>query len=161
MRLAGIVRESIVDGPGLRYVVFAQGCPHCCPGCHNPETHDPSGGYEISPGELEAGFRREVKENPLISGLTISGGEPLVQARELLPLACSAKRLGLGVWIYTGYTIEEIAAQGDAGQKELLKTTEVLVEGRFDESLRTLDAGFIGSLNQRMIGSAELHKYTI
>jgi anaerobic ribonucleoside-triphosphate reductase activating protein len=161
MRLAGIVRESIVDGPGVRYVVFVQGCPHRCPGCHNPATHDPSGGYEISSGELEADFSREAGENPLLSGLTISGGEPLIQARELLPLASSAKRLGLSVWLYTGYTIEEIAAKGDAGQKELLKMTDVLVDGRFDENLRTLEAGFVGSLNQKVLDRAELHKYTI
>ena len=161
MRLAGIVRESIVDGPGVRYVVFVQGCPHRCPGCHNPQTHDPSGGYEISSGELEADFLLEASQNPLLDGLTISGGEPLVQAADLLPLAASAKRLGLGVWLYTGYTIEEIGALGEASQKDLLKVTDVLVDGRFDESLRTLDSGFAGSSNQKILGREELRKYTI
>ncbi|MDR0648915.1 MAG: anaerobic ribonucleoside-triphosphate reductase activating protein [Synergistaceae bacterium] len=161
MRIAGIVRESIVDGPGIRYVVFTQGCPHACQGCHNPLTHDPAGGYEISPDELASDFLRETEANPLLSGLSISGGEPLLQAKDLLPLAKAARKAGLGLWLYTGYTIEEIAEAGDACHKELLKMTDVLVDGRFDLSLRTLEDGFVGSSNQRVIGREELRKYTM
>ncbi|MDR1516005.1 MAG: anaerobic ribonucleoside-triphosphate reductase activating protein [Synergistaceae bacterium] len=161
MRIAGIASESIVDGPGLRYVVFTQGCFHCCPGCHNPATHDPAGGYEISSDALAAAFLREAGENPLLSGLTISGGEPLLQARELLPLAGAARKAGLSLWIYTGYTIEEIASSGDSCHKELLEMADALVEGRFDEDLRTLEEDFVGSRNQRIIGREELRKYTI
>jgi anaerobic ribonucleoside-triphosphate reductase activating protein len=161
MRIAGIVRESIVDGPGIRYVVFTQGCPHRCPGCHNPLTHDPAGGYEISPDELVSDFLRESKTNPLLSGLSISGGEPLIHASELLPLAEAARKARLGLWVYTGYTIEEIASLGDACHKALLKMADALVDGRFDENLRTLEAGFAGSSNQRVIGREELRKYTM
>jgi anaerobic ribonucleoside-triphosphate reductase activating protein len=161
MRIAGIVPESITDGPGMRYVVFTQGCFHRCPGCHNPATHDPAGGYEISPGALAAAFLREAAENPLLFGLTISGGEPFLQAREILPLARAAREIGLNLWIYTGYTIEEIASSGDAGRKDLLKMADALVDGRFDERLRTLEESFVGSKNQRIIGREELRKYTI
>jgi anaerobic ribonucleoside-triphosphate reductase activating protein len=160
VRIAGVVRESIVDGPGVRYVVFAQGCPHRCPGCHNPATHDPSGGYEISPGDLAARFLEDASENPLLDGVTISGGEPLSQARDLLPLAEAARGLGLNLWLYTGYTVEEIASRGEYADMELLKMADALVDGRFDKNLRTL-AGFVGSTNQRIIGCSELYKYTI
>jgi anaerobic ribonucleoside-triphosphate reductase activating protein len=124
-------------------------------------AHDPLGGYEISPDELVSDFLQEAETNPLLSGLTISGGEPLSQARELLPLARAARKAGLGLWIYTGYTIEEIASLGDAHHKKLLKMADALVDGRFDESLRTLEAGFVGSSNQRVIGREELRKYTM
>ncbi|MDR3321563.1 MAG: anaerobic ribonucleoside-triphosphate reductase activating protein [Synergistaceae bacterium] len=160
MRLAGIVPESIVDGPGMRYVVFTQGCPHCCPGCHNPHTHDPSGGFDISPGELVSRFLLSARENPLLDGLTISGGEPLTQARELLPLADAAGEEGLNIWLYTGYTIEEIRSRGNWDDAELLRRVDALVDGRFIESMRTMDAPFKGSSNQRIIKSPVLYIHT-
>ena len=83
LRLAGVIRESIVDGPGIRMVVFAQGCPHHCKGCHNPETHDPTGGYDSTVGNL----LREAKKNPLLKGLTLSGGDPFFQANGFAKLA--------------------------------------------------------------------------
>ena len=161
MRLSGIISESIVDGPGIRYVVFTQGCPHGCPGCHNPGTHDPAGGYERSVEELTADFQKNLDENPLLDGVTISGGEPMAQACALLPFARTVKASGLNLWIYTGYTIGEICERGDANEIALLETADVLVDGRFEEHLRTLEARFIGSANQRIIERPGLYIHTI
>ena len=106
MRIAGIVKESVVDGPGLRAVVFFQGCPHQCPGCHNPETWDPNGGYEATAEEIWAALGYD--ENPLLSGITLTGGEPLLQPAAALALARMARARGSNVLLYTGYTWEEI-----------------------------------------------------
>ena len=83
LRIAGIERDSIVDGPGIRYVIFTQGCPHHCPGCHNPQTHDPAGGREADVEEIV----RQIDADPLISGVTFSGGEPFLQAEARVTLA--------------------------------------------------------------------------
>ena len=77
LRIAGTIGESIVDGPGIRYVVFTQGCPHGCPGCHNPQTHDPAGGFWAETDEILS----VLAENPLLDGITLSGGEPFLQPR--------------------------------------------------------------------------------
>ena len=102
MRIAGTVSESIVDGPGLRLTVFTQGCPHHCPGCHNPQTHDPAGGREESTAALLARYAA----NPLLDGLTLSGGEPMEQAAECAALAEAVHALGGNVWVYTGWRYE-------------------------------------------------------
>jgi anaerobic ribonucleoside-triphosphate reductase activating protein len=151
MRLSGIVEESIVDGPGVRYVVFTQGCPHRCPGCHNPQTHDRDGGYEIGAAELTEKFKRSAAENPLLSGVTISGGEPFIQARCLVPFAEAVRIAGYDLWIYTGYVMEEITARADRDEMALLARADALVDGPFVEELRTLERRFIGSSNQRII----------
>ena len=154
MRIAGIIRESIVDGPGMRFVVFTQGCHHRCPGCHNPETHDFQGGLEMPSRDVVSNFMSEADGNPLLDGVTISGGEPLLQAKELLPLAEAVKDRGLGLWLYTGYTIEEIAARGNRYELDLLAKADTLVDGRFVERLRSADSRetpFAGSANQRII----------
>jgi anaerobic ribonucleoside-triphosphate reductase activating protein len=149
--LSAVIGESIVDGPGLRYVVFVQGCPHRCPGCHNPGTHDPLGGYEASPDELISGFLAHASSDPLMGGVTISGGEPLAQARELLLFAARVREFGSNLWIYTGYTIEEIAERSDPDEIALAGCADALVDGRFVQSLRTLETPFKGSSNQRVI----------
>ena len=113
MRVAGLVQDSIVDGPGLRFVVFVQGCPHHCPGCHNPGSHDPKGGEEL-PVE---GIARQMLNNPLTDGLTLSGGEPFEQAWECSYLARNARWNGLNVWAYTGYTFEHLRDHGTLEQK--------------------------------------------
>ena len=104
MRIANTVSDSIVDGPGLRFTVFTQGCPHRCPGCHNPDTHDPAGGHEATVDELA----EKLLSNPLTDGLTLSGGEPFCQAEECAKLAAAAREKGLNVWTYTGYTYERL-----------------------------------------------------
>lgn len=151
MRIAGIIEESIVDGPGMRYVVFTQGCPHGCPGCHNPGTHDANGGREMSTDDLIAAFRRAADDDPLLGGVTLSGGEPFEQAGELVPFARAVKDAGLNLWVYTGWTIEELAARGRADELELLRLADVLVDGRYDEAQRSLERRFVGSANQRVI----------
>ena len=111
MRIANWISDSIVDGPGLRLTVFTQGCPHRCPGCHNPETWDPAGGREVPLEELEA----LLAADPLLQGLTLSGGEPFLQAGDCASLARRARRRGLDVWTYTGYRYEDLAEAGRAG----------------------------------------------
>ncbi len=145
IRIAGLVQESIVDGPGFRFTVFTQGCPHNCPGCHNPETHDPSGGREVSLDSLVDAMRK----NPLLDGLTLSGGEPFMQADACARLAEEARGMGLNVWAYSGYTFEELCA--DPVKKQLVAACDVVVDGPFLLSQRTLEKRFRGSKNQRLV----------
>lgn len=149
IRLAGIVRESIVDGPGFRFVVFVQGCPHHCPGCHNPQTHDPNGGYDVSWEELFS----EVKKDPIIQGITLSGGEPMEQAKELLPLAKAVNAYGKNVMSFSGYTFEQLLGKGKKEPEviELLKELTLLVDGRFIMAEKDLSLLFRGSRNQRIV----------
>ncbi len=144
LRINGIVNDSIVDGEGIRLTIFTQGCPHHCPKCHNPQTHDFKGGYYIDIKEIIM----MMKENPLLDGITLSGGEPMEQADTCAILAEEAKKIGLNVWVYTGYCWEEL--QKDF-YKKLLSFTDVLVDGAFIEELRSLELRFRGSSNQRMI----------
>lgn len=147
IRIAGIVKESIVDGPGIRYVVFTQGCPHHCPGCHNPQTHDPDKGYLYSIEKIFA----EVKQNPLLSGITLSGGEPFLQAEQLIELAKCVKSINLSVIAYTGYLFEDLIKNNDDSVRKLLKLVDVLIDGKFDENLKSEELRFCGSSNQRLI----------
>lgn len=146
LRIAGIVNDSIVDGPGFRLTVFAQGCPHHCIGCHNPKTHDFAGGYDMDTGAILL----QAKENILLDGVTLSGGEPFCQSAACACIARGAKQLGLNVWCYSGYTYEELRA-GKAEWRELLNEIDVLVDGRFDIEKKTLECRFRGSSNQRLI----------
>lgn len=149
LRVNGIVEESIVDGPGLRFTVFTQGCPHNCPGCHNPETHDASGGYTVDTRTLFARFAL----NPLLSGITFSGGEPFRQPAALAGLAAQVHVLGRTVVIYTGYTLEKLHAlsRKKPGFQVLLEQADILIDGPYVERLRTLESGFRGSSNQRIL----------
>lgn len=147
MRIANTVQDSIVDGPGLRFTVFTQGCPHHCPGCHNPSTHNPAGGREIS----VAALAEQMASNPATAGLTLSGGEPFSQAAECVALAKLAHAQGRNVWTYTGYRYEELAASEDQTWQALLAETDVLVDGPFVEALKSYEAHFRGSANQRLI----------
>ncbi len=143
IRIAGIVPESFVDGEGVRFAIFMQGCLRNCPGCHNPATHDLNGGKIFDTEEIISAM----KKNPLVSGITLSGGEPFLQIPPAVELAKAAKNFGLDVWCYTGFKFEEIPSEGE----ELLKNTDVLVDGEYIEDLRDLDLNFRGSKNQRVI----------
>lgn len=149
LRLAGVIRNSIVDGPGIRMTVFTQGCPHKCEGCHNPDTHDINGGYETTAGKILS----EIEKDPLLQGVTFSGGEPFLQAQALALLAKEVHIRGLNIITYTGYTFEELL--DGINQKpewsELLNGTDILIDGRFVLSRRTLMQRFKGSDNQRII----------
>ena len=147
MRIANTVNDSIVDGHGLRFTIFTQGCPHHCAGCHNPETHDFEGGVEISVGELST----LMGKNPLVEGLTRSGGEPFSQAADCARLAQAAHRLGWNVWTYTGYLFETIRDSADPAWQDLLRRTDVLVDGPFVEKEKSYALHFRGSRNQRLI----------
>ena len=149
LRINGIIAESIVDGPGIRYVVFVQGCPHRCEGCHNPETHDFSGGHAAE----EDAIVGEIAENPLLSGVTFSGGEPFCQGAPLAAIARRVHGLGLDVMVYSGYTLEQLKekAKTDAGVRDLLQETDTLVDGPFILAERDLTLTFRGSRNQRVI----------
>ena len=150
IRISGIARDSIVDGEGIRLTVFTQGCPRRCPGCHNPETQPLVGGRTTTVGAVVA----ELDENPLLTGLTLSGGEPFLQPGALLPLARAAHARGLDVWSYTGFPLEELRAQGDTDVDALLEELDVLVDGDYREELRDLTLHFRGSRNQRVIDLA-------
>lgn len=147
IRLSGVASDSIVDGVGLRFTVFTQGCPHHCPDCHNPQTHSFTDGYTQ---EVEGLFPL-MEENPLLDGLTLSGGEPFVQPEACLILAKKAHTLGLNVWAYTGYTWEELFAENEPSRMQLLREVDVLVDGRFIAEEKTLGILFRGSRNQRLI----------
>ena len=150
MKIAGIMRESVVDGPGVRFVVFAQGCVRRCKGCHNPDTWDPAVGQETTVRAVLKELRRAPES---VRGLTISGGEPFLQARELAELAKRAHDMGLDVVTYTGYVYEDLMeiAGYDPDAAELLKQTDLLVDGPFVEELRDMQLRFRGSGNQRLI----------
>ena len=149
IRIAGITEDSIVDGPGLRLTVFLQGCPHHCKGCHNPETWDYFGGKLVDTDDIIAMMDR----NPILDGLTLSGGEPLLQTADCFRLVKEAKKRGLNVWCYTGYTWE--VASTVTNVQALLRFVDVLVDGPFIESQRTLELSWRGSRNQRLIDVQE------
>lgn len=149
IRIAGIVRESIVDGPGIRFVVFCQGCPHHCKGCHNGLTHDFSGGYDCEVSKILAA----IDANPLLDGVTFSGGEPACQPEGFLALAKEIKKRKLDIIMYSGYTFEELVLMADENSalKELLNLVDILIDGKYEESLRDLTLSFRGSKNQRVL----------
>ena len=150
MRIAGIVNDSIVDGPGLRLAIFAQGCPHHCPGCHNPESHDFAGGSDMDTEKIIA----RMDANPLLDGITLTGGEPFEQPDAYRILADAAHARGLNVWAYSGYTFEQLCAVPE--KRRLLEACDVLVDGPFLLAERSLDLRFRGSKNQRVLKVAEL-----
>ena len=149
MRIAGFIQDSIVDGPGLRFVVFAQGCNLGCEGCHNPDAQDFSGGMEMTVDEII----NEMSRNPLTDGLTLSGGEPFMQAADCAQLAAAARISGLNVWAYSGNTIEKlmVRAENDSAVKKLLGLLDVLIDGPFVMAERSLSTKWRGSRNQRVL----------
>ncbi len=157
IRIFGTAPDSIVDGPGLRFAVFVQGCTHACPGCHNKESQPACGGTVKRIDELVA----EIAANGLVQGVTISGGEPFEQAPACAELARRVRELGLGVWTYSGYRygqLEKIAQAAEAhpavdpaGARDLLAATDVLVDGPFVQSLHSYDLPWRGSSNQQLV----------
>ena len=147
IRIYGTVEDSIVDGPGIRYAVFTQGCPHHCPGCHNPESHDFSGGREVETETIIAAIRA----NPLLDGVTLSGGDPLCQPEACREIAEAARAAHLNVWCYTGWTWVALQQEADEQMLALLRAADVLGDGPFVEAQRSLELNFCGSRNQRLI----------
>ncbi len=147
IKIAGLVPESIVDGPGIRFTVFTQGCPHHCPGCHNPQTHDFAGGEWKDTDEIIAQFQ----QSPLLKGITLSGGDPFVQPAACAELARAAHKAGKDVITYTGYTFEQLLSGKVPDAGLLLEETDILIDGRFEEEKKSLGLRFRGSSNQRAI----------
>ncbi len=147
IKISGIVNDSIVDGSGLRLTIFTQGCTHACKGCHNPETHDFSGGYWADTDDII----KIAAENPLLDGITLSGGDPMEQAAPCAVLAKQSHAIGLNVWTYTGYTWEQLLSEQNDNRMALLQHTDILVDGLFLEDQRSLELQFKGSKNQRII----------
>lgn len=151
IRIAGYVDDSIVDGPGIRFTIFTQGCAHHCFNCHNPETWDFDKGKDVDIDELIS----KIKRNPLLQGITLSGGDPLYQVNACLELVKKVKELNsdLDIIIYTGFTFEELAINFKKNNDllSLLKLSDILIDGKYEDSLRDLTLKFRGSSNQRVI----------
>ena len=155
IRIADVVEESFVDGEGVRFAIFVQGCPHHCQGCHNPTTHDFNGGHIVETDKLID----EIKNAALISGITLTGGEPLCQIKACTEIAAATKALNMNVWCYTGYVYENLIDDKTAHTdfftpdevNDLLKYVDVLVDGPYIDSERDLTMTFCGSTNQRLI----------
>ena len=158
MKIYGLVQDSIVDGPGLRFSCFVQGCPHKCVGCHNPDSHDINGGVEMTID----GVIKKMLSNPITEGLTLTGGEPFLQAESCLTIAKAAHENKLNVWAYSGWTFEHLLNNGSDAQKRLLRELDVLVDGPFILAERSLSLKWRGSRNQRVIDvQASLHSNKI
>ncbi len=149
LRIAGMTEESVVDGPGIRFVVYGQGCLHACPGCHNPETQALEAGSLVSLEEIT----EKIEKNPLLDGVTFSGGEPFLQAKAFAQLAELVKPRGLNLVTYTGYTFETLLKQSrrDLNCYRLLKSTDLLIDGPYLQEKRDLNLLYRGSYNQRII----------
>ena len=147
IRIAGIANDSIVDGPGLRMAVFFQGCRRRCEGCHNPESWLLEGGHVIEDRALYACAMK----NPLLTGVTLSGGEPLLRAGALLRFAKALQVQNLDLAIYTGYTFEDILSDGDEDVLALLGLASTLIDGPFVLAQKSLMLPFRGSDNQRIL----------
>lgn len=156
VRLSGIAYESLVNGPGLRRVLFAQGCIHKCNGCFNPDTHDFYGGSLMDMDEII----EDILDNPMLKGVTFSGGDPWEQADKFAYIAKKLRENGLNIWSYTGYTFEYILENKhkEKGWNDLLNNIDVLVDGKFEEDKKQDGLRFRGSSNQRIIDVQETLK---
>lgn len=163
INLASVIKDSVVDGPGIRTVIFVQGCDHHCPGCHNPETQG-IGGYLISAKDLAKEISKEHQPGEMLR-ITLSGGEPMLQARGLTMMLqeLESKGFKLDIWCYTGHTFEGLIDKGDTDQMRLLRRCDVLIDGPYIEALRDTGLLFRGSSNQRLIdlGASLIRPYTV
>ena len=154
VRLANrdIQMDSIVDGEGIRSVIWFQGCSHNCEGCHNPETHDFNSGVVVSIDEL----KKDIAELEYQTGVTFSGGDPMMQVEALVELAEYVHECGMNVWCYTGFTFEQLLKMGKSNELYIraLKAIDVLVDGKFEMNLKSFNIPFRGSSNQRIIDVA-------
>lgn len=156
LRILNIMPETILDGEGIRYSIYLAGCRHNCPGCHNPESHNPLAG-EVVTKEMIEQIIEEIQENPMLDGVTFSGGDPLFNPEEFLPLLRTIKQCTqMNIWCYTGFTYEAI--KDHPRYQPLLEYIDVLVDGRFVASLYDPRLSFRGSSNQRIINLAEKRK---
>ena len=155
LRVAGVIEESIVDGPGLRFVLFLQGCRMHCKGCQNPQTWDFDGGTAVCAQDI----LDRIQCDPLVHGITFSGGEPFEQAAALLPLAEELKRRGYHLMAFSGYTFEQLLQKDSC--RELLSLLDLLVDGPFMEDQKSLELRFRGSRNQRILNLASSRDFMV
>lgn len=154
IKIAGVVDDSVVDGEGFRFTIFTQGCYHNCLGCHNPQTHDVNGGQVADTDELF----EQICENPLLNGVTFSGGEPFLQPKPLAELAVKIHEKGLNITVFTGYTLEQLWQMHNEDVDALLEQTDTLIDGPFIMDKRDISLRFRGSSNQRLIDMNETRK---
>ncbi|MDD4557150.1 MAG: anaerobic ribonucleoside-triphosphate reductase activating protein [Alphaproteobacteria bacterium] len=145
LRIASVVDDSVVDGPGVRYVIFTQGCKHNCPGCHNPQSHSFSAGMFVGFDEIY----EDLSKYKYVKAVTFSGGEPLEQPEAVAEFVSKLKEKGYHILIYTGYTFEQILA--DEKKLRAIEKADLLVDGLFVLRLRSLNVNFRGSSNQRIV----------
>ena len=154
IRLASEIQtDSIVDGEGIRTVIWTQGCSHNCVGCHNPETHSFEDGFLVDVEDLE----KEILSVKHQDGITLSGGDPMFQPEPVLHVAKFCKEHNLNVWCYTGFTFEKLLEMSEKNNtiKELLENIDVLVDGKFELEQRSLNLYFKGSKNQRVLNMSK------
>lgn len=146
MNISGIIYDSVVDGEGIRNTLFISGCLHHCHGCHNPQTWNFDYGYKFTK-EKQKEFIKKCKDNPLLDGITISGGDPIYSSKELIPFLKEYKKENPThtIWLYTGFKYEDIK------DNEILKLIDVLVDGEYIKEFRDITLAFRGSSNQRII----------
>jgi anaerobic ribonucleoside-triphosphate reductase activating protein len=149
-QIAQIVPATEAEGPGLRFAVWFQGCPLRCPGCCNPEFLPFRGGTTTTIAELIGRLNDQVRATPTLEGISLLGGEPFAHAAAGAVLAEEARRLGLSVMIYSGYTLEDLRAKGDAYAARLLALTDLLVDGPFVREQPETARRWVGSTNQRL-----------
>lgn len=149
IKLAGLVADSIVDGPGFRFTIFTQGCPHNCEGCHNPQTHDFSGGRYADCDKII----EKIQQNKLTAGVTFSGGEPFCQPEPCAYTAKKLKALGYHLMAFTGYEFEQLLEMSEKNNhiEEFLGCLDIIIDGKFDLNKRSLELKYKGSTNQRTI----------
>ena len=155
LRLLKTFRETIVDGVGLRYSLYFSGCTHRCEGCHNEYSWNPENGDLVTYEMLE-NIAKEINENTILDGITISGGDPLFNPKDMKKILKFLKeKTGKNIWLYTGYTLEKI--KEDKERLDCLNYIDVLVDGPFIKQLYTPDLKFRGSSNQRIIKKSEFN----
>lgn len=148
MRINRIEPKTFAEGPGCRFCIWVQGCPHKCEGCFSTETWDFKSGKEISSNEIKELL---LSAEDCVEGVTVLGGEPFMQARELAEVCEFAKNLGKNIIVFSGYTQKELLTLNIDGAKELLKTTDILIDGRFEKESVDYSRPLVGSSNQKII----------
>ncbi len=151
INLSGYIDSSIVDGPGVRFAIYTQGCIHQCPGCHNPKTWDCETNQEFDIDQLI----QIIEDESLGNKVTVSGGDPLLQFTSTYELCTKLKAKGYDIWLYTGYTLEEI--ENEDKLAPILNVIDTLVDGRFEADLKDFNLEYRGSSNQRIIDCNKLN----